>query len=231
MASNAEAVMRLMGERFPVLDKGHVQLIDVMGDDHAVCDAARSSPATRNGRPEYLLAIKDALANGYRVDTERGLIIGLKGRPLTIACRGSQVYPSVPLVTPNMPRRFYSVPAHKVIAYAIWGDAAFAVGVEVRHLKSDRCDIRGSNLALGTSSQNQLDKAPEVRRRAAVLARRAQGPVALNRKLTFAEAEEIRRLVAVGGRGTRIQLARRFGVDSSTITRIVDRRIYVEPGA
>jgi thymidylate synthase (FAD) len=33
----------LIGKVFPVLDKGHVILMDVMGDDHDICQAARTS--------------------------------------------------------------------------------------------------------------------------------------------------------------------------------------------
>lgn len=127
-----------------------------------------------NGMPVYSLAIENALRNGYRVDYERGLIYGLKGAPLSIKLHGTQRYPTVPLVVVGMPRRYYVVPAHKVVAYAVWGRDAFMPGVQVRHGKFGVLDIRHSNLSLGTSSENQLDKPAAVRSRAARIARASQ---------------------------------------------------------
>ncbi len=43
MASNAQAVEQLRWKKFPVLDDGFVCLVDVMGDDEAVVQAARVS--------------------------------------------------------------------------------------------------------------------------------------------------------------------------------------------
>lgn len=36
-----EAAKNLLEQKFPVLDQGYVQLLDVMGDDYAVTQAAR----------------------------------------------------------------------------------------------------------------------------------------------------------------------------------------------
>ncbi len=43
MATNAEQVSQLRWQKFPVLDDGFVTLVDVMGDDQAVVQAARVS--------------------------------------------------------------------------------------------------------------------------------------------------------------------------------------------
>ena len=41
--SNEHALTDLVGIRFPVLDKGHVILLDVMGSDEDIAAAARTS--------------------------------------------------------------------------------------------------------------------------------------------------------------------------------------------
>jgi thymidylate synthase (FAD) len=38
-----EILDELKAKQFPVLDHGFVRLVDVMGDDHAICEAARLS--------------------------------------------------------------------------------------------------------------------------------------------------------------------------------------------
>src|SRR4051794_34851648 len=43
MTSRAELIDQLRWKKFPVLDDGFVTLVDVMGDDRAVVDAARVS--------------------------------------------------------------------------------------------------------------------------------------------------------------------------------------------
>ena len=175
--------------------------------------------------PAYLYAIEDALSSGYFVDSKRGKVIGLKGKPLTVKLRGSQRYPTVPLVTPNMPKRFYSVPVHKVVAFSLWGRAAFESGVHVRHLNGDTTDNRRTNLALGSPSDNENDKPKAVRVRSAKLARAAQAePV--NKKLTPRQVSEMRRSVAYGptGRVRRGQLtmfAARFGVSKSAVSQAI----------
>lgn len=171
-----------------------------------------------------MYAIEDALQNGYRVRIEEGQVIGLKGRPLTVKLRGTQRYPTIPMVTPNMPRRFYSVPVHKVVAYAIWGRAAFEDGIQVRHLNASTIDNRGHNLAKGTSSENQYDKPKEVRIRAAKKARAAQGSRPMNAKLNSGSVRQIRFLRRDGMSLQKI--ADRFGVSKSTAHNVCSRKLY-----
>ena len=181
----------------------------------------------------YHDAIRDALTSGYRVILETGQIIGLKGEPLGIRLHGSQRYPSVSLVTPNMPNRFYAVPAHKVIAYAAWGDAAFESCV--RHLNDNTCDIRIVNLALGTHSENEHDKPSHVRQRSARAARAAQPVRSYNTKVTAkdviairAETDKHRNHNGRIRRGVVKRLAEHYGVASSTISSIAHRHHGME---
>ena len=171
---------------------------------------------------QYHLAIRDALSSGYTVIPETGQIIGLKGESLAIRLGGKQRYPTVSLVTPNMPKHFYAVPAHKVVAFAIWGERSFTKGIHVRHLNNNTCDNRKQNLALGTPSQNEQDKPKHVRVRVAKQARARQVRPA-NMKLTVEQVTEIRSNAVFGptGRARRgyvTELANRFGVSKSAVS-------------
>lgn len=172
--------------------------------------------------PTYMLAIEDALQHGYSVITETGEIIGLKGRALTIRLRGSQRYPTVSLVTPSMPKRAYAVPAHKVVAYVIWGRDAFKKGTAVRHREKPTTNIRSDNLLLGSHSDNEMDKPKEQRVRAAKIARAAQGYKPPNTILTEDQVRQIRSVpTGSTGRarwGELKRLAEEFGVSSSTVS-------------
>lgn len=125
-----------------------------------------------------LQAIRRALALGYTVDTSLGVILDPEGHALvpSVFKSAKDSYPRVSLCGQR-------VSVHKVVAYALWGDAAFAPGVHVRHLNGDRGDASASNLALGTPSQNAYDKPDHVRSHMARVARAAQGPVPHNRVL------------------------------------------------
>lgn len=142
--------------------------------------------------PEYGQAILKALASGYLVDAKQGLIYGLKGAPLTIALHGTQRYPTVCLAVKGMPRKFYAVPAHKVVAAALWGAEAFRKGIQVRHGAEGVLVLKETNLALGTAAENQADKPKHIRVKAAKVARAAQPAHGNNNKVTKAEAELIR---------------------------------------
>lgn len=57
--------------------------------------------------------------------------------------------------------------AHKLQAYQKFGDEVYEKGVEVRHLNGNKLDFSWENIALGTHSQNMMDKPKEERRRIA----------------------------------------------------------------
>lgn len=213
---DVERVEDLLGQDIPVLDHGFVRLVDRMGGDHAIVQLTR---------PKYIDVIQKALAVGYRVDAEKGLILGISGKSLAIRRHGTQKYPTVTLVYERSPHRFASVPAHKVMAYAIWGDRSYAPGVQVRHKDGNRENIRADNLALGTASMNELDKAPEVRRRTAKIARAAQGPRPINAVLSDDQVRYIRGICAMNlnkngrvRRGIVKSLSHQFNVSKSAIS-------------
>jgi len=175
--------------------------------------------------PAYGLAIANALADGYRVDADSGVIYGRKGRPLSVRRYGAQRYPMVSLAVSGMPRRSYVVPAYKVVAYAVWGPAAFAPGVCVYHGSRGVDDVSLANLAIGSHSDKELAKAPEVRQHSAKRARAAQGIRGLSLfKVDDASLQKImdeRIFYSINGRvrrGLLAELAREHGVSKSCMS-------------
>jgi hypothetical protein len=86
--------------------------------------------------------------------------------------------------------------------------------MHVNHKNGDKMDSRLANLEVVTPSENERHKRHVLRNCGSFK----------RRKLTFADAEEIRALKASGA--TYGELFRRFGVAQGTIQRIVERTIY-----
>jgi hypothetical protein len=59
---------------------------------------------------------------------------------------------------------------HRLVAYQKYGAEIFKKGIHVRHLDSDSTNNLEENIAIGTKSENELDKPKEVRMRAALIA-------------------------------------------------------------
>lgn len=171
----------------------------------------------RKREPLYLNALRQALGAGYSVDVEAGIIRGPGGAALAVRQPTPTAYPTVKVYS-RAHRRAYTIAAHKIVAFAKFGDKAFKRGVQVRHVRPDLSDFRGANLILGTVSQNAFDKPPEVRHAMAKRARAAQGPDAWNRAFTDAQVADIRRLVRDPGDAP--ALARLLSVHPTTVGRI-----------
>jgi HNH endonuclease len=105
--------------------------------------------------------------------------------------RGQQRYGTITLSVPGMPKRQYAVPIHKVMAYALWGNAAFVQGVHVRHLDGNSENNRRENLALGSAAENEADKPRSMKVRVARAARAAQASPH-NARFTYYEVISIR---------------------------------------
>lgn len=185
--------------------------------------------------PEYARAIKCALSSGYRVDPATGVIYGLKGRPLIVKARGLQRYPTVSLVTPGMPRRFYAVPAHKVVACVLWGDSAFSPGIHVRHGKLGVENITAANLSLGTAKENEADKESSVKSAVGRAARAAQDGLN-NAKLSAEQVASLRvehasikhqyaRKKKLPN-GTMLALVAKYGIGRTQITDIINGKSW-----
>ena len=180
--------------------------------------------------------IKAALeSQGYSVDKSRGIIYGKSGRPLTLTKTASIRYPMVSLHVPGVVegrRPTYSIAAHKIMAYAIWGEEAFREGVQIRHL-GDVLDIREHKLELGSAIENMSDISPAVRSEAAKAARAAQPRRPTNAKLPTTTVRFIRQTVRRNSDGHVMpgeldRLAKKFNVSKAIISGIVRGVTYVE---
>jgi hypothetical protein len=131
--------------------------------------------------------IVEAVRRGYSI--LNGCVYGLKGKPLKLGLHGSQRYPTF---TVNFDKEAYGIPVHLFAAYLYYGEKAFDKKLVVRHLRNDTLDFTKDNIVLGTHSENNLDKPPEVRAFAAKRARAAQGARPKNAKLTMEQVERVR---------------------------------------
>lgn len=135
-------------------------------------------------------AIRFAFEKGYRV-SRKGILIGLKGRPLKLSLKGKQRYPLFPI---NINGTIQSIGAHRLAAYCFYGERSLTPGIVVRHVKRRSVfDISKKNIKIGTHSQNNLDKPKRLRLRAARLARAAQPREGTTAKLTPKLVRQIRR--------------------------------------
>lgn len=185
-------------------------------------------------RTQSLKVIKEAFRIGFSVDKCAGKIFGRRGRELTLSKTGTQRYPCITLYLPTFKHirknPSFAIPAHKFMAYAIWGDRAFQEGVQIRHLNGVM-DIREESLALGTGHENMMDIAPEVRQRAAKIARASQGKRPANAKLSQDDVKFIKSTVRRDNngkvlRGELEKFAKRFGVSKPVISGILRGKTY-----
>jgi hypothetical protein len=103
---------------------------------------------------------------------------------------------------------------HTLVCTAFHGQKPSPIH-EVRHLDGDRMNSRPSNLCWGTPSENEADK----RRHGRVAEGERHGNARLND-----EAVRILRIAIPDGRWNAVDAAAVFGVDPSTIRRIVAGR-------
>jgi len=59
---------------------------------------------------------------------------------------------------------------HQLVAYEKYGEKAFGAGMVVRHLDGNQKNNKKSNIAIGTQSDNMLDRSSEARKEQAIKA-------------------------------------------------------------
>ena len=109
---------------------------------------------------------------------------------------------------------------HKLAALQWFGASNFKPGIQVRHLDGNPLNNRRENLALGTGSQNMMDRPATERRAHAKKAAKAR------RAFTDGQVRTIRKRKANGE--SLKTLAAEYGVANSTISYIVNRKMYQE---
>lgn len=118
---------------------------------------------------KYHEYIREAVRIGYTFDFDNQIMNTPYGNKIKPRLFGTQRYPSFTLSGKR------SFPFHKFVAYILYGEESFKEGINVRHLDGNVLNLSRSNILLGTSSENQLDKPRHVRKAAASKARLSQG--------------------------------------------------------
>ncbi len=112
------------------------------------------------------------------------------------------------------------VMVHRLAGYQKYGDAMLAPGICIRHLDSNPLNNRLSNLAIGTASDNMMDKPPAQR---LWIARQAS---AAQKKLSPAQVADLRARRSQGANYAELQKI--FGLSKSTVSYIVNGKTYSE---
>jgi hypothetical protein len=161
------------------------------------------------------IGVVEAVNKGMHV-TPEGTVIGVRGKPLSCNI-GTNGYFKVS-ITCNGKRVVTEV--HKLVAYQKFGESVFDDGVHIRHLNGHPLDNRWDNIALGTVSENSMDRDKKTRLR---VARQA---AAVKRRFTMDTIRDIRRKREQGY--TLQNLADEFESTKGHMSDIVNRKLYPE---
>lgn len=154
--------------------------------------------------------VKTAYAKGYRV-TDAGILLGVNGLPKsTRPCKRG--YQNATIKVGKDSRRLY---VHRLMAYQKYGEAMFEIGIHVRHLNGVCTDNRIENIAIGTASENTMDKPESVRQQVASQASRV-----------FSD-EQVKKILKDRAEGaTYKDLKDRYGAAKSTLSYLFNRSMY-----
>lgn len=110
-------------------------------------------------------AIIKAYEKGYRI-SEGGDVISYTGkiRKPVYDTRGYQVF------TFGMNYNKIPIQVHRFQAYQKFGDSIFDINIHVRHLDNNSTNNSWDNIAIGSPSDNMMDKSLKTRRNAAITA-------------------------------------------------------------
>lgn len=158
-------------------------------------------------------AVIEAHARGYRV-LEDGTVRGMRGvRRVT--------FDDVGFARFNVARRGggrFNVYVHKLAAYQLFGELAFAEGARVIHLNNARADNRLENIALGTQD-DVMQNRPQVQR--------LLWSLHAARSLRSLDSKQLQMFRDMRAAGASLnELAKCFGIAKSTASYIVNRKTY-----
>lgn len=115
---------------------------------------------------------------------------------------------------------------HRLAAYFFYGGDTFEEGICVRHLNGDVLNVSAGNIALGSYSENERDKPPELRSRNARKANRSRKDTRrmTMRKFSCEDIIDIKTRLMRGETGASI--ARSYDVVKDTIYQIKHGETY-----
>lgn len=126
--------------------------------------------------------LKKAVDSG-EIDVIRGVVYGKRGKRKTyMTMTGGYAKETF---TIHYEKRRSTVQVSRLVAYKKYGNAMFAEGIVVRHLDGDSTNNLPENIAIGSQSQNMMDRPEEERIKSAKTAS------SYLRKFTDAEENEI----------------------------------------
>ena len=129
--------------------------------------------------------VEVAYNKGYRVD-KVGVVTGPRGKQLK-TWLNENGYLGFGIKIPGRKNTVY-VSVHKLQAYTKYGSGAIAPKMQTRHKNGICTDNSWDNILIGTASENNMDKDPEIRRSAAIIASRAANPrTKSQRELVYAQ--------------------------------------------
>jgi len=161
---------------------------------------------------KLVTALRRAKENGFTV-TPNGDVLSPRGRKMSVFVSSNGYY-SVAT------EQNIKIKVHRFVAFMLFGEAMLKAGVQVRHLNGNSLDNRFENLALGSPSQNMMDRSEHIRKAHAATAARAR------RRLS---EKQIVSLLLDRDRGLSYNcLAKKYGIAKSTVAGIVKRKFYKE---
>jgi hypothetical protein len=141
---------------------------------------------------------------GYRVNDD-GSVISSTGRKRKLTIRPSgYAYFYI-----SLKRKTHCIGVHRLIAFQKYGHAMFENGIEVRHLDGNPSNNTPDNIAIGTKSQNAMDKPRQTRVRMALMASHKRFPPE--------RWVPIERDIKLGA--TYLEIHKKYGIDRSTLSR------------
>jgi hypothetical protein len=166
------------------------------------------------------LALKAAHSVGYRI-TADGKIVNPRGNFLNGGYheRKGLAYNYFSLSTTNVPhvdKRTFRVYTHRLQAYQRFGDDIFQEGIVVRHLDGDSRNNAITNIAIGTPSDNMMDRPRHERLAHAIHASR------FNRRFTDEQVQQIREDHASGMSYNRLR--EKWGCSKSQLSFMLSKR-------
>lgn len=149
---------------------------------------------------------------GYTVDRE-GVVYKPNGDEQKLRASGNTPYLMFSL---RHEGKVLNIPVHRLQAYLLYGELLFEKGVVVRHLDGNPTNNKISNIAIGSSSENSMDRPRELRLATAKKANKASTIV--TRKYNY---EAIKKDRADGMNYQK--LMKKFGITSKgTVSYIVN---------
>lgn len=164
---------------------------------------------------------------GYRV-TAAGDVIAPSGRHLGTRLVSRNGYAHFSFTVHKTDRTKYGLPrvirlpVHRLASYQLFGEKALEPGIEARHLNGNCLDNRLVNIAIGTRSDNMMDRPEHVRK--AIAGYAGSHPRPSRRKCSDDQVRELRQRFKAGE--TALALAREFELAKGSVNNIVYGRSY-----